>query len=150
MAAQGEVRLYDEQAMFVLEIDGIEQGYFETCSEYMDESATIEQREGGTKKVVAKIDGPQTYQPITLTRGAASEDRTLSAWRQEVRDNGSVASERNASIVQLNPDGSEKGRINLKRCWPKSYKIGGWDASAEETTKEELVLEFHDAEVVQP
>ena len=145
MAAQGESREYDEQALFVLEIDNIEVAFFESCSEFEDESGVVEQREGGTKKVVSKIDGLETLTPITLVRGATN-DTSLYDWRQEVKTQGSRVAERNASIVQLNPNGSPKNRINLKRAWPSKWKRGPWAASADETVKEEIILQYQEGE----
>jgi phage tail-like protein len=145
MAAQGEAREYDEQSMFVLEIDNIEVAFFETCSEFEDESGLTEQREGGNKAVASKTNGIETLTPITLSRGA-TKDMALYDWRQEVKTQGSRAAERNASIVQLNPDGSPKSRINLKRAWPGKYKRGPWDAKSDDTVKEEIVLHYHEGE----
>ncbi len=142
MAAQGESRRYDEMSLFVLEIDNIEVAFFETCSEYEEESGLVEQREGGNKNVAEKIDGIRTLTPITLVRGATS-DTSLYDWYQDVKNNGSRASERNASIVQLSPDGTAKSRINLKRAWPGRYKRGAWDANEDTTVKEEIELHYH-------
>lgn len=149
MPAQGESRAYDEQSLFVLEIDGIEVAFFETCSEFENESGLVEQREGGNKDVAEKLDGIRTLTPITAVRGATN-DTSLYDWRQEVINNGSRAAERNCSIVQLNPDGSPKSRLNLKRCWPGRYKRGPWDANEDSTAKEEIEFHYHkgDLEVV--
>lgn len=147
MTAQGEVRNYEEAAMFVVEIDGVEYGAFESCSDYEDVSGVVEQREGGNKKVAAKRDGTQSYTALTLVRGA-SDDLAMYNWRQEVKDLGARQAERNGSIVALNPDGSARSRINFKRGWPSGYKRSGWDATSDDFTKEEVTIEFHDANFV--
>lgn len=141
MPAQGEDRAYEEQSLFILEIDNIEVAHFETCSEFENESGLVEQREGGNKDVASKLDGIRTYTPITCTRGA-SDDLSLYNWRQEVLDFGSRAAERNVSIVALNPDGTPRSRINVKRAWPGRYKRGGWDANEDSTVKEEIEIHF--------
>lgn len=143
MAVQGEARRYDEQAMFVLEIDSIEVAFFETVSEFMEESGVIVGREGGSKDEASKTDGNRTITPITCVRNGVMQNTDLFDWRQEVIRVGSREAERNASIVQLNPDGSEKGRMNLQRAWPSSYKRGPFDAKADEYVKEEIVLQYH-------
>lgn len=137
---QGEPRAYDRQAMFRIIIDGVDESYAETCSEWMNESAVIEQREGGSLEVAEKLDGNVTRAPITVTRGSDSGNTDWHDWRQEVLEGGSRQAERNVTIEKLAPDGTVRGRINLPRAWPSSYKEGGWDAKTDETTKEELVI----------
>jgi len=142
MPVQGQSREFDEQPNFTLEIDGIEVAYFDTCSAFEDESGVIEQRAGGSKDVIAKTDGVRKVAPITCTRGADSKNFDLYDWRQEVVVSGSFKAKRNGSIVALNSDGSVKGRINLIGAWPSKYTYGSWDASNDETVKEELVLQI--------
>ena len=148
MAVQGEARRYDEQAMFVLEIDSIEVAFFETVSEFADESGVIVGREGGNKDEASKTDGNRSLTPITCVRNGVIQNLDLWNWRQEVITNGSREAERNASIVQLNPNGSEKGRMNLQRSWPSSYKRGPFDAKADEYVKEEVILQYHKPDLV--
>lgn len=148
MPVQGEARRYDEQAMFVLEIDGIEVAFFETVSEFHEESGVIIGREGGNKGEASKSDGVRTIMPITCTRNGVIQNLDLYNWRQEVKQKGSREAERNAAIVQLNPDGSEKGRMPLERAWPSSYKRGPFDAKADEYVKEEIVLQYHDGDII--
>lgn len=147
MPAQGQNRDYDEQSMFRLEIDEIEVAAFESCSEFEKESGLSEQREGGNKDVASKKDGIRNLTPITLVRGA-SNDQALYNWYREVEDFGSRAAERNASIVQLNPDGSARSRINLKRAWPGKWKRGPWDATSDDPVKEEITIHYHSGEWV--
>ncbi len=148
MTVQGEARRYDEQAMFVLEIDTIEVAFFESVSEFAEESGVIVGREGGNKDEASKTDGIRTITPLTCVRNGVIQNLDLWNWRQEVKRNGSRDAERNCSIVQLNPDGSEKGRMNLARCWPSSYKRGPFDGGADEYVKEEVVLQYHTPDLV--
>lgn len=145
MPVQGEARRYDEQAMFALEIDLIEIAYFESCSEFEEEAGLVEQREGGNKNVASKTDGIRNLTPITCIRGATN-DRSLYDWWVAIKANGSRAEERNISIAQLNPDGSVRSRINLKRAWIGRYKRGGWDATSDDTTKEEVDFHYHEGD----
>lgn len=143
MSVQGEARRHDEQAMFVLEIDSIEVAFFESVSEFMEESGVIVGREGGNKDEASKTDGIRTITPLTCVRNSVMQNTDLFDWRQEVIRSGSREAERNVSIVQLNPDGSEKGRMNCQRAWLSSYKRGPFDANADEYVKEEIVIQYH-------
>ena len=148
MGVQGEARRHDEQAMFVLEIDSIEVAFFESVSEFADESGVIVGREGGNKDEASKTDGIRSLTPITCTRNGVIQNTDLWDWRQEVKRVGSREAERNSSIVQLNPDGSEKGRMNLQRSWPSAYSRGPFDANADEYVKETIVLQYHKPDLV--
>ena len=148
MGVQGEARRHDEQAMFVLEIDSIEVAFFETVSEFADESGVIIGREGGNKDEASKTDGIRSLTPITCVRNGVIQNTDLWDWRQEVKRVGSREAERNASIVQLNPNGSEKGRMNLQRAWPSAYSRGPFDANADEYVKETIVLQYHKPDLV--
>jgi len=139
---QGQARDYDEQALFRLEIDDIEVCAFSKCSEFKDESGVIEQREGGNKEVAWKGDGVIKREPLTLERGANAKNFDLYNWREDVKLRGATLAARNAHVVQLNPDGSVKGRISLEAAWPSSYSYGPWDGSADDTSKEIVVLQF--------
>jgi phage tail-like protein len=131
--------------MFRVEIEGIEDSYVMSCSEYVDESAVIEQREGGDKAVAEKMDGLETLTPITVIRGGVATNLDWYNWRQEVKTDGGQAVSRNVSIVQLAPNGEVKGRINLTRAWPSQYQVGPWDATADETVKEQMILQYQSA-----
>ena len=145
MPVQGAARQYDEIALFTIEIDGIELGAFQSCSEFEETCGLIEQREGGNKAVASKTDGIRTFTPLTLVRGASS-DTSVYDWYQQVKSEGAYEAERNVSVVRNNPNGTEKSRLNLTRAWPLSYKRGMGDAEADENSKEEIVLEFIDAD----
>jgi len=92
--------------MFRILIDGIEDSYAETCSEFMNESAVIEQRRGGSLEVEEKLDGNVTRAPITLTRGPAG------------RIGGKKSSTMAPKRHRATPRSSSSRRT--APCWPES------------------------------
>lgn len=151
MAVQGTPRNYDKKFLFGIEIDGLEVGWFESCSSLEAEIGVVEQHEGGTINVADQSPGKLKFSAVTLKIGATDND-DLYQWWLQVIDAAANSGEpddgykKNVSIVQKDRDGSEKRRHNLYEAWPSKFVFGEWDAKAEENVMEEVTLTFKRSE----
>jgi phage tail-like protein len=147
MAVIGQHRGYHKRFLFAIEIDGLEVGWFTTCSSLEAELGVVEQHEGGLIGVADQAPGKLKWTPVTLTIGATNNNE-LYEWWLLVVDAAANAGEpddaykKNVAIVQKDRDGSELRRHNLTKAWPSKFVFGSWDANAEENVMEEITLNF--------
>lgn len=147
MPILGTARNYHPKFKFTVQIDGIELGSFQSCTELASEFAQIEQWEGGAI-IPYKTPGRLTYDDVTLSRGVTG-NTDLYQWHRSVGDAvsgigllGEVQIKRNLDIVQMDRVGGELRRWTLWGCWPKRYVAGDWDNDADENVIEQLVLAY--------
>lgn len=125
---------------FKLEIQGVAEGHFTSCSNMAIEVDAIEYREGGTGQVVHRLPGRVHYEPITLRYGlTASTD----LWDWMMTAVKGTVSRKNVSIVILDADGAtEVMRWDLVNAWPSTWRGAMLDALCHEAAIEELTLVF--------
>lgn len=146
MAVLGVPRIYHPKFRFVVEIDGILTGSFQSCSELSSEFAEITQWEGGAL-IPDKSPGRLTYDDITLSRGVTGNDE-LYKWHRSlgeaVTNRGLNAPffKRNLDIVQLDRTGIRVRTWQVFSAWPKRFVAGDWDNDADENVLEQVVLAF--------
>lgn len=131
---------------FKLEIQGVVQGHFTSCSGLEVRVRPIRYREGGVSAIVHTIPGYTEYGDVTLQYGL-TDSRELWDWLLTVV-NGRVE-RRSVSIIMLDPDGvAEKMRWNLLRAWPSRWVGAPLDALQHEIAIESLTLVYESLERV--
>jgi len=125
---------------FKLEIQGVTEGHFTSCSNMAIKVDAIEYREGGTGQVVHRLPGRVHYDPITLRYGlTASSD----LWDWMMTAVKGTVERKNVSIVILDADGAtEVARWDLVNAWPSVWRGAMLDALSHEAAIEELTLVF--------
>ena len=147
MSVIGQPRSYHKQFLFTVEIDGLDVGWFEKCSEIVGEVGVVEQHEGGNINVADQSPGKVKFPAVTLTIGATDNNELYNWWLQviDAAANSGGPDEtykKNVAIVQRDRDGTERRRHNLVKAWPSKFKYGEWDAKAEENVMEEITLTY--------
>lgn len=148
-------RKYNTQDNFVIEIDGVTEVQFATCSEIKGEVAVTEYNPGGSL-TAHKLPGRISFPDITLTRGSVALDSEIYQWFNEVVNGvaNSGANEplfkRTMDIVQIDRDRSEVTRWRLRNCWLSSFSTGAFDGSAGEVLMESMTVVFEGFEKIIP
>jgi phage tail-like protein len=128
---------------FLVEIDGVQCGYFKGVSGLASKQDMIEYRYGGDRSVRRKP-GRTSYTNLVLEMGFTT-DSALWDWRQDT-----VAGKRekkDLSIVVLDHDGSEQVRYNVYKVWPVSWEGPALVAGAGETAVEKIELAVENVEL---
>lgn len=146
MPVIGEVRRYDLKFNFGLEISGIGQAGFKSCSEPTITIGEAQLHQGG-QMIPTKEPTRVTFADITLERGS-SRDLSLWTWLQQVANAAALVgvpspqSQRQAAIVQFDRAGVPVERLELFFAWPKEYSPGDWDNDSDDFRMERVVLAY--------
>ena len=123
---------------FVLDIQGVQLGYFAEVSGLSVSVETIEYREGGGAPAVRKLPGRVTYGDVTLKWGM-SESRELWDWLMATTQG--TFERRDISVIMLKPDGQqEQTRWNLFDTYPCDWRGARLDAMGDQVAIETLTL----------
>ncbi len=147
MAVVGTPRSYFKKFKFVVEIDGIANSGYEKAGPLESETAVIEAWEGGSLVAAAKDPGRVSFTEVVLSRGA-TRDEDLFRWYKSVSDAARNAGDvdpkykKNLDIVQQDRDGTTLARWRLVDAWPRRFKAGEWDNTADENVMEEVTLVY--------
>ncbi|MDP2354761.1 MAG: phage tail protein [Beijerinckiaceae bacterium] len=126
---------------FKLDIQGVVEGHFTSCSGLGARIQPIRYREGGTNQVVRAIPGQIEYAEVTLSYGLTSS-RDLWDWFSKGVQ-GSIE-RRNVSIILINPNGVDEAmRWNLFDAWPSEWSGASLDALGREIAIEQVKLVFN-------
>jgi phage tail-like protein len=129
---------------FKLEIQGVTEGHFTTCSGLEVDVCPIRYREGGAGQVVHVIPGPVSYGDVTLQYGLTTSAELWTWLMTAVR--GTVE-RRNVSILMLDSGGTtEVLRWDLVNAWPSRWRGAVLDALNREVAIESLTLVFETLE----
>lgn len=122
---------------FLVEIDGIARGAFQSVSGFDSTIDVIEHREGGENTTTRKLPGLTKFSNITLKWGI-TDDRQLYDWhRDAVLGN---VQRKNGSIVGLDRRGNEVLRWNFFNAWPSKYDAPDFNAEGNDVAIETLEL----------
>ena len=122
---------------FLVEIDGITRGAFQSVSGFDSSIDVIEHREGGENTTTRKLPGLTKFADIVLKWGI-TDDRELYEWhRDAVQGN---LHRRNGSIVGLDRRGNEVLRWNFFNAWPRKYDGPDFNAEGNDVAIETLEL----------
>jgi phage tail-like protein len=122
---------------FLVEIDGIARGAFQSVSGFDSTIDVIEHREGGENTTTRKLPGLTKFSNITLKWGI-TDDRELYDWHREAVL-GNVQ-RKNGSIVGLDRRGTEVVRWNFFNAWPSKYDAPDFNAEGNDVAVETLEL----------
>lgn len=126
---------------FSLEIDGVAQGWFKSCSGLGTESEVITvdvvNEKGQTIK--QKVPGIHTYGDITL-EACLTDDKYLWEWRKEVIDGQYKGFRRNGSIVVYDSTYTEQARWNFINGWPSSWSGAELSAGSSDAVTESVTI----------
>ncbi|GIL11395.1 MAG: phage tail protein [Chloroflexi bacterium] len=125
---------------FKIEIRGVVEAHFTTCTGLGVTIDVIKYREGGLRQIVRNIPGQVNYEPVALHYGlTASADMFNWLWTAV---EGKVE-RRNISILMLNSEGiSEVLRWNLSNAWVASWRGAHLDAMSREVAIESVTLVY--------
>lgn len=122
---------------FLVEIDGITRGAFQSVGGFDSTIDVIEHREGGENTTTRKLPGLTKFSNITLKWGI-TDDRELYEWhRDAVLGN---VQRKNGSIVGLDRRGNEVLRWNFFNAWPAKYDAPDFNAEGNDVAIETLEL----------
>lgn len=124
---------------FMVELDGINRGYFHEVSGLDSSIDVIEHREGGQNITPGKYPGQVKYSNVTLKWGMA-EDTELYDWHRRWIDGDPAAERKSGSIVLLDRQGQEKARWNFFNAWPTKWTGPGFNAEGNDIAIETLEL----------
>lgn len=123
---------------FAIEIEGVTQAAFASCSGLEVEIDVIEFADGNERNSGArKLPGRVHYRNIVLRRGHTNGS-DLWNWFKSVTDG--VVERRAGSIIVLEADRSEVMRYNFFEAWPCRWKSLELDASQSGGLIEELEI----------
>jgi len=152
MPILGAPRQYHPKFRFIVEIDGILNGSFQSCSELASEFGEVAQWEGGTM-IPHKSAGRITVDDVTLARGVTG-NLELYLWHKSIGDAIANAGmnepyyKRNVDVRQLDRAGQTIRRWRLFGAWPKRFVAGDWDNDADENVVEQITLAIDFYELV--
>lgn len=138
-------RGFHKRYAFEVEINGVAVAAFTTAGPLEVEVGDIEHFEGGAL-IPDKQPGLVRVTDLVLTRGATADVDLWNWFRGAVDRSAMPANEddlkRTIAIVKRNRRGDEVGRWVLFNAYPKKYKGGEWDNTAEEVLIEEVTLRY--------
>jgi phage tail-like protein len=153
MTVIGQPREFFKSWKFTIAIDSVLSAGFQSCSELATEVAEIQYYEGGSP-IPDKSPGRQTFDDVTLARGAAKGDTDLYIWWLQVSDAaaGTGVSEpqfkRSVDIQQQDRTGAIVRTWRLINAWPKRMVVGAWDNEADENVIESVTLAYDRFELI--
>ena len=121
---------------FLVEIDGIEQGGFQSVGGLERETKVETYREGGINDYEHHHATLTTYPPLTLKRGLV--DTALWDWHQDVI--AGTVTRKTVSVVLLDDIGGEAWRWVLTGAFPAKWSGAELDASASAVAAETIEL----------
>ena len=124
---------------FVVEIDGVQRGGFQTVSGVERQTEVEPYREGGINHFERQLVVKSTYPPLKLSRGLVDTD--LWDWHQEVI-NGDVE-RRTVAIVLLDDRGNEAVRWICEGAFPTKWTGAELDAATGGVATETVELVHH-------
>jgi phage tail-like protein len=124
---------------FLVEVDAMEQGGFQTVGGLARESKIDTYREGGVNTFEHQHAGLTTYPALTLKRGLA--DPRLWDWHQEVVSG--VVRRKTISIVLLDEAGGEAWRWICAAAFPSKWTGAELDATQTALATEQVEFVHH-------
>lgn len=121
---------------FMVEISGVEAGYFKGVDGLSAELEVLEFQDGDDY-FLRKRPGRAKFGDVTLKQGyVVTQD--LQDWWKACRDG--QYDRRDISIILDDNAGGELRRRNLYGCWPKQWKVSGFDGKGNDVVTEEITF----------
>lgn len=124
---------------FLVEIDGTEQGGFQSVAGLARETTIEPYREGGRNDFEHQHVKLTTYPPLTLKKGLT--DTALWDWHQDVID-GTIK-RKTISVVLLDDTGEEAWRWIIEGAFPAKWTGADLDAGASGIATEQVEFVHH-------
>lgn len=146
MPVIGQIKTFDKEFLFQIEIDGFLSAAFSKCSELECDVGVIKHYEGGSL-LPTKSFGKPDFKDIALERGA-TVDLDFYTWFSEIVNaaaNAGVveaAGKRHFDIVQRDRDGSILKRWSVFGAFPTKFTAGNWDNSSDNVVIEKMTLAY--------
>lgn len=128
---------------FMVEISGVNAGYFKGVDGINSEIEVIEYQDGDDL-FLRKRPGRAKFGDVTLKKGYIVTD-DLQNWWRACRDG--QYDRRDISIVLNDNSGNEIRRWNLYGCWPKQWKINSLDGKGNDPVTEEITFVVEDLQI---
>ena len=124
---------------YLVEIDGTEQGGFQSVSGLERVTEIEPYREGGVNDHERQLAVKTTYPPLVLTRGLT--DTWFWDWHQDVIT-GDIQ-RRTVSVALLDDEGSEVWRFICNNAYPSKWTGGELNAETSAVATESVELVHH-------
>lgn len=140
MADTGKRREAFGAYFFAVEIDGIQEAFFRSCSGLKHEADVFSLVEGGLNSHERKLIGQSKYPNIVLKQGFAGPE--FWKMRQDfVSNTGKPKRERfNGTIIQYGPGRKPAHRWQFERAWVSKWEGPEFDASKNEISIETIEI----------
>ena len=134
-------------ASFLVEVDGLEIGYFAEVTGLQVDVAVEEVQEGGENSYSHKLPGRMTWPNIVLKRGVTQSDSLL-AWLNKASGEGFAAAgnkltRSSAAITLLAADGTRLRAWNFDGAFPVKWTGPSFAAESTNSAMEELEIAHH-------
>ncbi|HQZ33902.1 MAG TPA: phage tail protein [Ilumatobacteraceae bacterium] len=134
-------------AAFLVEVDGIEIGWFSEVSGLTVDIAVEDIQEGGENSYSHKLPGRMTWPNIVLKRGVTQNDSLLT-WLTKSSGEGFAAAgnkltRSSAAITLLAADGTRLRAWNFDGAFPVKWTGPSFAASSTDMAVEELEIAHH-------
>lgn len=124
---------------FAVEIAGIQDAFFRSCSGLQSESEVQELAEGGLNTTTHKLIGRNKYANIVLKQGFSGPPYTLWNLRQKfLKDTGGIV-RFSGTITQMGP-GGKKATWKFEKGWICKWVGPDFDASKNEISIESIEI----------
>ncbi|WP_331234139.1 phage tail protein [Natronorarus salvus] len=131
---------------FLLEIDGIVQAGFSSCTIPENSTEAIEYREGTDPPTTRKLWGLNDFGTLSLEWGVTADSIELFEWRRLVEQGQLDDARRDIAVVVLDEEGEPGARWEFRKAWPTSYDAPELDASGSDVAIESLEIEHEGME----
>lgn len=131
---------------FVVEIDGLSEAYFTSCTLPALEVEVEEEREGGFNDGTHLLPGRVKRGTVTLRRGLAASSALLK-WYLDVLQGKVQESRRQVSVILYDSVGEQVMRWDFGGAYPHKWSGPTLDAASSSLAIEELELSFESVTV---
>ena len=128
---------------FTVEISGVAAGFFKGVDGINAEIEVIEFQDGDDL-FLRKRPGRAKFGDVTLKKGYIVTEE-LQTWWRDCRDG-----KYDRRDIAINLRGNDEGVIrtwNLFGCWPKQWKVNGFDGKGNDVVTEEITFVVEDMQI---
>lgn len=122
---------------FKVEILGIVQAGFQECGGLDSQTGVVEYRNGDDPRMNRKLNGLNSFSPISLKRGVTDSDE-LYQWH--LSGVTGTPDRRNGSIILLDESGQERIRWSFHRAWISKWSGPAFNAMGNAIAIESLEI----------
>ena len=124
---------------FAIEVDGIQDAFFRSCSGLKHETEVFSLAEGGTNTHERKLMGQGKYPPLVLKQGFAGPE-FFSKHKAFNKNEGGPRKRFNGTIIQYGPGKKPAHSWTFKDAWISKWEGPEFDASKNEISIETIEI----------